>query len=536
MKYTINRRTFTLTRRTLLRSSTYGVGTVMGLPLLEAMFKTDHAYAQAAVDTPRYVGMYVPNGIYHEPNSADGLWFPKYAENPTGRFIKRAIPSLMNSSLQGFEKHGLIDDITLIEGLQNDSNYLNSTGNGHLTGIASWMTGHAIMPHDNLRDSDMATKHRMSMEQEVSNYANSLLMPGVADQDLPNPDLMALRMAGSAHLDGGRMDYNNKMKNGLNWSKNFELLGLEGDLRKQYNALYSKPGMTGGQAGGGTQEIDRRTRLKLYVMDDVLDQLRSLERRLGVEDLQKVESYLNNVYDIEKSLNQMGTVVESSCDPSDMPFQPSEVPNYTFGNGKKLPDTQGAPHIGEHMRIASKITAHALSCGLIHSVSYCCGGEAAGARYTDINVNMHFHNNVSHNRKRKKEWMAIDKQHADHFALFMKEAKDIKRGDGDLLDGTAFMLGSGLGDGSKHSSHRVAMLIGGRIGRWSTGEFKHGQHFKYKSSGSEKEARGKDESHAQVVQTIREEMGIDPSTVVQPFTNKKWQKGELLNKGTLDFS
>ena len=261
MKYTINRRTFQLKRRTLLRSTTFGVGTVMGLPLLEAMFETDHAYAQANTATPRFFGMYTPNGMYHEP-AQNGFWFPEYGGEPDGNYKVRPITNMKDSALRKFEEYGLINEITIIEGLQNDGNALGSTGNDHLTGIASWLTGHAIQPHGNLRDADMATKHRMSMEQEVSNFANQMLNPGTPDADLPNPDNMALRMAGSSHLDGGRMDYNNAMKNGLNWSKNGEILSLEGDLRKQFNTIYSKPGMTGGQAGGGSAGIDRRTRLK----------------------------------------------------------------------------------------------------------------------------------------------------------------------------------------------------------------------------------------------------------------------------------
>ena len=214
------------------------------------------------------------------------------------------------------------------------------------------------------------------------------------------------------------------------------------------------------------------------------------------------------------------------------PLKDSEVPDYKFGTNQKLGNNKGAPHIGEHMKVAAKITAHAFSCGLIHSASYCCGGEAAGALYKDIGVNQHFHNSISHNRGKKDAWMKIDRQHCDHMALFMKEMKDIKAGDGDILDNTAIMFGTGLGDGSKHHASRLAFMVGGRFGKW-----KHGRHFKFKSSPNEQEAAANgDTSHALIVNTIRKELGMDMDKIRQPHDTKKNKKGDLLNKGTFDFT
>ncbi len=528
MKRVINPRTYRLNRRTFLRSSSFGVSTIMALPLLEAMFKTGHAFANAPYTTPRFFAMYTPNGIYHEPSPSDpsklGYWFPQYDEVPGGDYIFRPLKDLTNCSLTKFDEYGLLDEITLLEGLQNDCNKMSSTGNIHLVSIASWLTGHAIQAHGTLRDADMATRHRMSMDQEVSNFANSILAPGVKDEDLPDPDRRVLRMAGNAQLTSQRYDFNNAMRNGLNWSKHGEILALDGDLRRQFNALYS----TATHTHAGFYDFRRRTRLKLSVLDDVQSELAKLQGRLGSKDLHVLQRYTDNLRDIEKALEKIYDV--NVCDPLIPPIAESEVPDYTFGTGVTYRPVQPIPHIGEHMRAAAKITAHAFSCGLIHAASYCCGGETSNTYYKDIGVDRAFHNNVSSNRSRyDEEWMKIDKQHCDHAALFMKEMKDIQFGEGDLLDNTAVMFGSGLGDASRHEGHRIALLVGGRFGTW-----RHGRHYKFNSSEHWREARVNDVSQAKVVQTIREQLGIDPETVRQPFDTKIADAGTLLNKGTLN--
>ncbi len=439
MKFSRNPRTKKLTRRTLLRSSVYSINAAVALPLLEAMYDSDAAYAQAQEDATRFVAMYVPNGIIEEK------WFPPGTAKEGW--------TLKGTSLEAFETLGLINDISFYQKMTNASGF-GSAGNGHLTSISSWLTGKTI-PNDDL------AKFRWSLDQEHSDWMNQKELGTTTN--LPNPDAKVLRMAGSSELDTGRMQYNNEQKNALNWSKAGTILALDSDIRKQFDQLYSVPGSGG---GGG---ISRRTLRQISVLDDVKDDCDALanSNALSSEDRRRFRDYCDATRDIELDLDRMvENPVEIDCD---APFTSAEMPDDPAPN----PNRKGSARtITPHITAAVKLVPHAFSCGLIHSATYCAGGEAAGCLYADIGVGVHYHNAVSHNRAANYDkWVRVDTYHADYFAQLMYNMKNTPNGLGkNLLDNTGFMFGSGLGNGDRHQKTAIAMLVGGHIGNWQHGK------------------------------------------------------------------
>ncbi len=468
MKFKLNPRTYKLNRRSFLQSTAFGIQTAVALPLLEGMFKSNAAYAAVAENSTRFFAMYVPNGVIEEN------WFPKGSKDNW---------SLAGTSLEAFEKRGVAEDISFYRGLKNSSAGANgrgrSNGNDHLVSIGSWLTGPTI-PNDDLNT------YMPSLEQDHADHMNAKELGKV--DGLPNPDLKCLRMAGNAELDPGRMQYNNQMKNGLNWSKQGKILKLNDNLRGQFDQLYTKGGAGGEPQPGAGAGINRRTMMQISALDDVKADMDALVKRVGASDRQRLELYFDGLRDIELQLDAgMSGSTALDCNP---PMASNEVPVTPYsGNAQQ----KRALRFGDHMHAAAKITAHAMSCGLIHSATYCAGGEAAGGQYADININMHFHNSISHNRGRHAgKHRQIDAFHADGCAHFMQELKKIPLGGGNLLDNTAVMFGSGLGNGDSHTRTDIAMMVGGRFGRFKPGLF-HGA--KGKASGD-------------VVNTIRAELGM----------------------------
>jgi hypothetical protein len=80
--------------------------------------------------------------------------------------------------------------------------------------------------------------------------------------------------------------------------------------------------------------------------------------------------------------------------------------------------------------------------------------------------------NLSHHGKdpaKIEELRIIEEAEFVAFNDFLNKLKSIPEGDGTLLDHTAVLFGSNLGNASSHDAHNVPILLAG-------GTFRHGQH------------------------------------------------------------
>jgi len=73
--------------------------------------------------------------------------------------------------------------------------------------------------------------------------------------------------------------------------------------------------------------------------------------------------------------------------------------------------------------------------------------------------------------------LKIEKYQMEQFARFLKKLKSIADGDGNLLDHTMVLFGSGMGNASAHTNNNLPIIFAG-------GGFKHGEHRAYPTSGS----------------------------------------------------
>ena len=62
--------------------------------------------------------------------------------------------------------------------------------------------------------------------------------------------------------------------------------------------------------------------------------------------------------------------------------------------------------------------------------------------------------------------------HATHFAYLLERLKSVKEGDGNLLDHSMIVYGSGIGDGNAHNHDELPILLAGK----GSGTIKPGRH------------------------------------------------------------
>lgn len=436
-----------ISRRSFLRSSATGISTVVGLPLLEAMYDSSSAFANVASENTRVFAFYLSNGIIEEN------WYPERRGKTNF--------DLTSCSLKAFDDLGLKNDISLYRGMNNTC--INQPGNDHMIAISSWLTG-VPLPNDRVQT------HTPSLDQQFADAMQA---------EYGRTKVHSLQWAANSFLDRPNNDnYFNPLKNALTWGSDNRLRTLRSALKDEFDRLYD-----GANTGGG---LDRRTQIKINILDDIKDDRQALMNQLGASDKARLEAYFTSLSDIEESLK---AALENAGSESECSSTVSNIPNHP--NGRE----NGNIEVGDHARIAAKILAQAFACGLTRAATYTPQGEASNLHYPELGIDRHFHNTISHNRNGLKHLHTeIDVYRAELCANFMKELKDTQHGPegSTLLDGTAVLFGSGLGNADNHTHNDIALLVGGHFGNWEHGNYHELQN----------------RDHADLIDTVRAELGL----------------------------
>jgi len=75
------------------------------------------------------------------------------------------------------------------------------------------------------------------------------------------------------------------------------------------------------------------------------------------------------------------------------------------------------------------------------------------------------HHELSHHRKKEdqlKQIAQIDLFYMQQFAAFLERLKNTKEGEGNLLDHSMIVYGSGIGDGDRHSHNDLPVILAGK--------------------------------------------------------------------------
>ena len=242
-------------RRTVLR----GLGASLSLPLLEAMLpralgapSTSSRWRPRPRRSPAVIFCYVPNGV----NILE--WMPK-----TGGGGYTLSPTLR-------ELEGHRDDFSVLTGLGHP----HSDG-GH-SGADTWLTGAALkaVPGEDYTNT-------MSVDQVIAEkHGAKTRFPS-----LQLSDLSGTGTAGHSHT--------------LSFDRNGTPLPSENSPRRLFERLFVPE-----------SAADREATLKRYaerksILDDVLAEAKSLDKKLGARDQEKLDEYLTSVRETEQRVGRL---------------------------------------------------------------------------------------------------------------------------------------------------------------------------------------------------------------------------------------
>ncbi|HEY7443510.1 MAG TPA: DUF1552 domain-containing protein [Vicinamibacterales bacterium] len=406
-----------ITKRAIPRRTVLrGIGATLALPLLDGMVPALSALARTAANpVQRFSFIYVPHG------SIMRQWTP--AQEGAGFEFSPIL-----KPLEPFRQH-----VNVLTGL-------SSTGeNGHSVSTAMWLSGTFPSKGSLLR---LGTTLDQIIAQNVG-------------QDTTFPSMEFATEDHSSHLGSCAGDFLCSYMSTISWRTPTQPLPMEINPRVVFERMF------GGEAASPRDRLARLERNN-SILDGVAESVRDLERGLGSRDRVKLAEYLDNVREIERRILQ----AEKQRDEAGVEVPPTPV---------------GVPEAWEeHVALMFELQVLAFQANLTRVTSFMMARELSTLSYPQIGVS-DGHHPVSHNNnvpEQVAKKAKIDTYHLDLFARYLEKLRTTPDGDGNLLDHSLIVYGSGMSNGNIHDHENLpTLLVGG-----AAGKVKGDRHIKLKGS------------------------------------------------------
>ena len=407
----------TISRRSVLR----GAGVALGLPWLEAMVPSSAlASTSKQANLPvRLAVMYMPNGV----NTS--TWTPE----GQGRDWK------LSPTLEPLQD--LKDQVLVVSNLWNAG---ANTGDGHYVKESSILTCTTISKTLGV-DINM---HGISMDQ--------LAAQRIADQT-PLPSLELGIEPESTGVDTN-VGYTRVYGSHIAWSSPTTPLAREINPRSVYERLFS-----------AADPNANSTKQDTFLLDRVLGQAKKLRSEVGAADRVRIDEYLSVVRSLEARM-------ERASDPKRNTWKPRA----SLDSVVRPTDAPGS-HT-EHVRLMLDMIAVAFQSDTTRISTFMFGNAVSGVNFRFLEGVTNTHHEISHHSKdpeKLKQYHLINKWHIDQFAYLLRKLREMKEGDGTVLDNSMVLFASALSDGNSHNPHKLPLVVGGRGG----GRLATGQHLVY---------------------------------------------------------
>jgi len=235
--------------------------------------------------------------------------------------------------------------------------------------------------------------------------------------------------------------------------------------------------------------------LKASILDAVMEDAKSLQKNLGIADQNKLEEYLASIRSVEMRLNNQVQMKDFEAGIS--PTIKKELQRLDVEIDEFI-DLEAGLDITEKVRLMLDIMALALWSDASRVGTFMFGNAASNRNFAFIDgVRDSFHA-VSHHQndeRRKLQYQLINTWHMEQVAYFLDKLKSIPEGDGNMLDHSMVMYGSGLRDGNRHAEENLPIVLAGKGG----GKIKSGRHLIFEE----------ETPLANLYQTMAQVMGVD---------------------------
>lgn len=411
-------------RRSFLR----GVGAFVALPMLESIRPlrltaaepvTSSTLATTASGAPlRTAFVYFPNG------AIPAAWWPT-AEGADFKLSRTLAP---------LEKHRA--EIQVLGGLANQTAEAGPDGGGdHARGNGTFLTG------VRLKKSATDIRAGISIDQVLAKEYGHLTR-------FPSLELSCDSAPKSGGCDSG---YSCAYQFNISWSSATTPKTAESNPRAVFERLFGD-----GKPGERSNNLAVRQQQEKSVLDFVMDDARSMQKRLAPQDRRKLDQYLTGIREIESRI-QKAEKYGKTKDPN--VETPVGIPQEYAEHVQLMFDMMVLAFQTDSTRVGSLLLAH----------------DGSNRSFDQIGIS-EGHHDLTHHMNRK-EWMEkvsdIDLWYVQQFSKFLDKLKQTQDIDGkSLLHNTSIVYGSGNADGNRHThSNLPVLLAGGGGGTLQSGRF-----------------------------------------------------------------
>jgi hypothetical protein len=190
----------------------------------------------------------------------------------------------------------------------------------------------------------------------------------------------------------------------------------------------------------------RRQQNQKSILDFVLDDARSLRKKLGYQDRQKMDEYLTGVRSLEKrirSVEKFGELPEVSMD------TPTGIP----GN------------LGEHMELMYEILALAFQTNATQVATLLLSGDGTNYSFPEIGIPEGHHWLTHDAGSHPEQWekvSRIDQHYTQYFARFLERLESMTDIDGSsVLDNAMIFYGGAISDANRHNHDNLPVILAG---------------------------------------------------------------------------
>jgi hypothetical protein len=391
-----------LDRRTFIK----GLGVSCMLPYMEGMAMTSISkFATETTPPKRLCFLYFPNGVALPPKESE--YHQKWNWFPIGEGTQYKLTKTL-SPLEPYRS-----DMSIMGGLSHpySRNVL-----GHLAGD-SWLTG------GDLRGE----------------YKNSISLDQVAAEKLSRytrfPSL-------TLSTDGG-VGYKSRTST-LSFNASGKAIPSEHRQREIFERYFSPDG------GAPTHERRKSIQQGKKIVDLILEDSKSLQRRLGSNDKAKLDEYLTSLNQVEKQLDRNEKWLD--------------VPMEKFDESLINLDVDPTTAPKDYVRSMLDLMVLGFQTDATRVISYMMAredGMGFGDNFPKIALGLKGHHTISHDNSTGhwEDWGRLDHWYAKHFAYFIDKMKNTTDIHGSLLDNTLILYGSACS--TTHNARNCPLILAG---------------------------------------------------------------------------
>jgi len=417
-----------LSRRAILR----GAGVGVALPLLDAMIPAATALAQTAANPQARLGyVFFPHGAVMD------RWVP----TTTGTDFE------VSEILMPAAKYK--NKMTIVSGLRNKPAE-SSDPHGIIAG--TWLR--CVNP----KDPDQAKG--TTCDQIAAQYIGKTTTFPSIEVGTPTGGPCA---AGYSCSFGSSLSFRTPQ----------QPLPIENNPRKLFYQLF----------GLGDDSAERASIVNQTgsILDSIMGDASSLQKKLSASDASMVSNYLESVREVERRVTMM-----KSQDLSNVEIPPAPV---------------GIPNdFEEHLKVLFDLIALSYQINLTNVATFMMEKEVSMRTYTNIGVAEAFHPLSHHgdDPDKKARLAQVQAFHTSVFSYFLDKLDSMPEGNGTVLDNSIILFGGNMSNSDKHNNDPLPSAVFGLGG----GTIKGGQHLAYP----------KDTPHANLLLTLMQRAGVPEQT------------------------